>query len=182
MGSSNAPSWNRAWQNQTCKTSAMPQNPPSMVRSLLPAALWSVGHRCRRIVLALALSTAGMAGSGPSWAEPAPPTRPAPQLPRDGWKDCGYNDQTIGCVDEQLPDGLRIVWEDGLQMTYRFWPTGKSSVPQRLRDRLGGLWQREILPQGNMVLTNVQSGNRIFVPLRYPCKPPLKGEVGFCRE
>jgi hypothetical protein len=153
-----------------------------MVRSPLLVAIWSVGHRCIQTVLAAALSSAGMAGCGPSWAEPAPPSRPAPQLPRDSWKDCGYNYQTIGCVDEQLPDGLRIVWKDGLQMTYRFWPIGESNGTQGLRDRLGGLWQRQILPQGNMVLTNVNNGNRIFVPLRYPCKPPLKGEVGFCRE
>ena len=143
--------------------------------------IWSIGHRGIQVVLAVALLSAGMAGSLPSSAEPAPPTRAAPQLPRDKWKDCGYNYQNIGCVDEQLPDGLRIVWKDGLQMTYRFWPSAESNQSQVLRDRLGGLWQREILPQGNMVLTNVTNGNRIFVPLRYPCKPPLKGEVGFCR-
>ena len=150
---------------------------------LIPAGLSALAIRQRwlRIVLFMTLTTAALESGGPCSADPYA-ARPAPQLPRDGWKDCGYNDQTIGCVDAQLPDGLRIVWKDGLQMTYRFWPTGERSEPQGLRDRLGGLWQREILPQGNMVLTNVQSGNRIFVPLRYPCKPPLKGEVGFCRD
>ena len=150
---------------------------------MIPAGLsaLAVRHRWGRIVLLMTLTTVGLASGGPCWAEPSP-AQPPPQLPRDGWKDCGYNDQTIGCVDTQLPDGLRIVWKDGLQMTYRFSPTGESREQQRLRDRLGGVWQREILPQGNMVLTNIQNGNRIFVPLRYPCKPPLKGEVGFCRN
>jgi hypothetical protein len=50
-----------------------------------------------------------------------------------------------------------------------------------LRDSLGGTWEREVLIQGNAVFTNPANGNRIFVPLRFPCKPPLKGEVGYCR-
>ena len=32
-----------------------------------------------------------------------------------------------------------------------------------------------------VLLTNLGTGNRILIPLRYPCKPPLKGEVGYCR-
>jgi hypothetical protein len=36
-----------------------------------------------------------------------------PQIPRDGWKDCEYNDKPLACVDEQLPGGLKIRWKDG---------------------------------------------------------------------
>jgi len=50
-----------------------------------------------------------------------------------------------------------------------------------LRDQLGGIWTRQVLAQGNTVLTHHASGARIVVPLRFPCKPPLKGEVGYCR-
>ena len=105
---------------------------------------------------------------------------PPPQIPRDGWKDCAYNGKTIGCRDEQLPDGFRVVWKDGLQMIYSRLPQEGSTDAQRYRDRLGGIWRQELFPQGNRELTNVSTGNRIFIPLRYPCRPPLKGEVGFC--
>lgn len=105
---------------------------------------------------------------------------PAPQIPRDSWKDCAFNGMTIGCRDEQLPDGFRVVWKDGLRMTYSRLPQEGSTDPQRYRDRLGGIWRQELFPQGNKELTNVSNGNRIFIPLRHPCRPPLKGEVGFC--
>jgi hypothetical protein len=107
---------------------------------------------------------------------------PAPQIRRDGWKDCAFNDRVIPCVDRQLEDGIRILWKDGVRMRYREeaprWPGG----PAYLRDTLGGLWRREVLQQGNVVLTNLRNGNRIFIPLRFPCRPPLRGEEGFCRE
>lgn len=103
-----------------------------------------------------------------------------PQVPRDRWKDCTYNDQTIGCIDKQLFDGLQIIWKDGLRMTYREQaPTSRGGLVF-LKDTLGGLWQREILVQGNTLLTNLYNGNRIFIPLRLTCKPPYKGEVGYC--
>jgi len=35
-----------------------------------------------------------------------------------------------------------------------------------LRDSLGGVWERQILVQGNAVFTNKANGNRIVVPLR----------------
>jgi hypothetical protein len=38
--------------------------------------------------------------------------------------------------------------------------------PIPCRDSLGGLWEREIFPQGNAVFTNKANGNRILVPLR----------------
>lgn len=106
----------------------------------------------------------------------------APQVARDGWKDCSFNDVVIGCVDQQLPDGIRLVWKDGLRMTYRQEQPRKPGGPAELRDQLGGIWGQEVLAQGNIVLTHSASGARIFVPLRFPCKPPLKGEVGYCHD
>jgi len=81
------------------------------------------------------------------------------------WKTCAFNDQPIRCRDSHSPDGtVRIVWEDGKAMTYRLVEEGfPVSV---LRDSLGGIWEREVLIQGNAVFTNPANGNRIFVPLR----------------
>jgi len=132
------------------------------------------------MVLAMALT---LLGSTPAMAQPTSTPlreRPAPQVARDGWKDCAYNDRPIGCVDRQLDDGVLILWKDGLQMTYRETPPRSPGGPAYLQDRLGGLWRREVLGQGNTVLTNLRTGNRIFVPLRFACRPPLKGEVGYC--
>ena len=129
--------------------------------------------------LLLAVEVAVGAGvAAPALAQPVPP-----QIPRDGWKDCAYNDKPLACVDVQIPGGLKISWKDGQSMTYRA-VSGKgkdASSSDLLRDRLGGLWRRELFVQGNITLTNEANGNRIFVPLRFPCKPPLKGEVGYCR-
>jgi hypothetical protein len=105
----------------------------------------------------------------------------APQIPRDQWKDCGFNDQIIGCIDKQLSNGLSLVWKDGLRMTYLEQQGRQVGEVVYLVDRLGGLWRREVLAQGNTLLTSLGSGNRIVVPLRFPCRPPLKGEVGYCR-
>jgi hypothetical protein len=99
---------------------------------------------------------------------------------RDEWKDCAFNDRPIGCLDHQLRDGVHILWKDGLRMTYREQPPRRPGGAVYLRDSLGGLWRRQVLAQGNTVLTNVGNGNRIFVPLRFQCRPPLKGEVGYC--
>jgi hypothetical protein len=38
--------------------------------------------------------------------------------------------------------------------------------PIPCRDSLGGIWQREILVQGNAVFTSPANGKRILVPLR----------------
>ena len=105
----------------------------------------------------------------------------AGQGPGAVWKDCAFNDVLIGCVDQQLPDGIRLVWKDGLAMTYRQTAPGQPGAPVDLRDQLGALWRRQVLAQGNTVLTNLASGARIVVPLRFPCPVPLKGEVGYCR-
>ena len=149
----------------------------------------------------------------------AAPSRPAaggevPQLARDEWKDCQFNLQTIGCRDEPLADGLRIIWRDGIRMDYRRPVRPLAGMPSQhirtqvglqpgqhpgqlgsplqeaaaspaqaqtiLADRLGGLWRRQLLIQGNTLLTNLANGNRILVPLRFPCRPPLRGEVGYC--
>lgn len=83
----------------------------------------------------------------------------------DGWKACAFNDQPILCRDSHGADGsVRIVWQDGKAMTYRMV---KEGFPlSTLRDSLGGIWEREVLVQGNAVFTNRVNGNRIFVPLR----------------
>lgn len=126
--------------------------------------------------------TAGRLVAAPTPSVAAPP----PQIARNNWKDCSYNGEIIGCRDQQLPDGLRILWADGLRMTYvKIAPPGTfeadAKPSQIMRDLLGGLWRRELLIQGNTVLINTASGTRIVVPLRFPCQPPLKGEVGYCR-
>lgn len=81
------------------------------------------------------------------------------------WKNCSYNDTPIPCHDSHSADGtVHILWKDGLAMTYR---VVKEGFPiSTLRDRLGGLWEREILPQGHAVFTNRANGNRIVVPSR----------------
>ena len=119
--------------------------------------------------------------AAPNPPRTAPQSAPA-QVARDGWKDCSFNDVTIGCVDQPLPDGIRLVWKDGLRMTYRLVHPAQAGAPAELRDQLGGIWRRQILAQGNTVLTNGANGARIVVPLRFPCKPPLKGEVGYCHN
>ncbi len=163
-----------------------------------------------------ALALLGLNGVSPSRARPLPAEEaPIPQIPRDNWKDCSFNDRLIGCQDRELADGVRIDWRDGRSMTYRLIDEG--FPVSLLRDRHGGLWQREILVQGNAVYTNVvlgksvlgksvlgksvlgksvlgksvlgkpvlgkaANGNRIVVPLRLTCKPPLMGEVGYCQR
>lgn len=106
----------------------------------------------------------------------------APQIPRDNWKDCYYNDQLIRCRDQQSADQLRILWIDGVRTRLNRRPPARPGRPSYWGDRYGGLWRRELLPQGNSMFTNLGTGNRILVPLRYPCRPPLKGEVGYCQE
>ncbi len=81
------------------------------------------------------------------------------------WKACSYNDQPIPCRDGHSSEGsVRILWQDGLSMTYRLVEPGFPL--STLRDAFGGLWQREVLVQGNAVFTNKANGNRIVVPLR----------------
>jgi len=124
----------------------------------------------------------------PVAALPAPPSpaqsppQVVPQSPRDGWKDCLYNDAVIRCRDEQTADVLRILWVDGVRSRFERRPPARPGLPSYWGDRYGGLWRRELLVQGNTVLTNLGTGNRIMIPLRYPCKPPLKGEVGYCHD
>ncbi|MFM7311842.1 MAG: hypothetical protein ACKO0M_01530 [Cyanobium sp.] len=83
----------------------------------------------------------------------------------ESWKVCSFNHQTLACIDRHWPDGtVRILWFDGKAMTYRLIRNGfPTSI---LSDSLGGLWERQILPQGNAVFVNRANGNRIVVPLR----------------
>jgi hypothetical protein len=140
----------------------------------------------RKILLGLsavlATTTLGRLEAEGQGASALAQSAPPPQQARDGWKDCAFNDVTIGCVEAPVVGGIRIVWKDGLQMTYQEVPPRRTGEPIYLRDQLGGLWRRQVLAQGNTVLTNIQGGAKIFIPLRFPCKPPLKGEVGYCHE
>lgn len=138
----------------------------------------------QRLAACLLASTLALVVSPAATGAPlAQNGRPAPQVPRDQWKDCAFNDQVIRCIDSQLADGgMRIVWIDGLRMAYRRQPTIRPGDPPYLVDRLGGVWRLEVLAQGNIVMTNLGNSNRIFVPLRLTCQPPLKGDVGYCRE
>jgi hypothetical protein len=81
------------------------------------------------------------------------------------WKACEFNDRPIPCRDRHSPDGtVRILWSDGKAMTYRL--VNEGFPISTLRDSLGGIWEREVLAQGNAVFTNTTNGNRIVVPLR----------------
>jgi hypothetical protein len=88
----------------------------------------------------------------------------------------------IRCQDIQTSDQLRIIWIDGIRSSFYKQPPSHQAMPSHWKDRYGGLWRRELLIQGNTQLTNLRTGNRIVIPLRLTCKPPLKGEVGYCRE
>ena len=111
-----------------------------------------------------------------------PPQGDIPQIPRDSWKDCLYNDRVIPCRDQQWPDLLRIHWKDGVRSRFQRKTAAGPGQPSDWVDRHGGLWRRELLPQGNTLLTQRTTGARLLIPLRFPCKPPLKGEVGYCRN
>ena len=138
-------------------------------------------------LLTLSLSlTALLAAAAPAvlpreLSQTQSPPQEAPQIARDEWKDCLYNKEVIRCRDEQTADGLRIIWVDGVRTRLERRPPARPGLPSYWGDRYGGLWRRELLIQGNTLLTNLGTGNRILIPLRYPCKPPLKGEVGYCR-
>lgn len=134
-------------------------------------------------IAAAALLLLAGAACGPGKAEAAPEAAPeaVPQIARDGWKDCLYNSQVIRCRDEQGEVQLRIVWIDGVRSSFRRLPPKRQGLPAYWGDRYGGLWRRELLPQGNTLLTHLGNGSRILVPLRFPCRPPLRGEVGYCR-
>ena len=137
--------------------------------------------------LTLSLSlTAMLAAAAPAvlpgnLSQSQSPAQEVPQIARDEWKDCLYNNAVIRCRDEQSADDLRIIWVDGVRTRLERRPPARPGLPSYWGDRYGGLWRRELLIQGNTLLTNLSTGNRILIPLRYPCKPPLKGEVGYCR-
>jgi len=105
-----------------------------------------------------------------------------PQIPRDQWKDCYYDQTMEPCSDRRSDDDIQITWRLRQPMTFRFQPTVPIGGGRLFRDGKGHLWKELLLPQGNFILTNVKSGTEIFVPLRFPCKPPLIGEVGYCRH
>ncbi|MEB3201094.1 MAG: hypothetical protein VKK62_11285 [Synechococcaceae cyanobacterium] len=99
----------------------------------------------------------------------------APSAVEPGWKACSFNERVIGCRDSHGSDGrVRILWKDGKAMSYRLVREGFPI--SLLRDSLGGLWEREILIQGNAVFVNRANGHRIVVPLRLePSRLPAAG-------
>lgn len=135
------------------------------------------------ILAGAAIGSTATAQPSKKQATPAQEANPPPaQIARDQWKDCQFNLQVIGCMDEHFPDGLRLIWKDGLRMEYRIVKTPQAEESVVLKDRLGGLWRREVLLQGNVILTHLGNGNRIMIPLRLTCRPPLKGSVGYCSD
>jgi hypothetical protein len=89
----------------------------------------------------------------------------APVVAGAAWKACRFTEQPIACRDTHSRDGtVRILWRDGKAMTYRLVKPGFPF--STLRDSLGGLWEREVLIQGNAVFRNRANGNQIVVPLR----------------
>jgi hypothetical protein len=129
---------------------------------------------------ALALSWATLQGMASAEPRAQSGAQHPPQLARDQWKDCEFNLQVIGCIDKHGPYGLRILWKDGLKMDYQTTQNEQEGSDVILKDRLGGLWRREVMIQGNVTLTHLGNGNRIMIPLRLTCRPPLKGYVGYC--
>lgn len=139
----------------------------------------------RLLSLGTALILMGAASQGAATAQPGTgqkATTLPPQIARDQWKDCEFNLQVIGCSDEQLVDGLRITWKDGIRTEYRIAKPPEAGNKAILKDRLGGLWSREVLVQGNVILTHLGNGNRIMIPLRLTCRQPLKGYLGYCSD
>lgn len=88
------------------------------------------------------------------------------QLTGEPWKPCAFNDTPIDCRERHRGDALQVEWRDGQAMTYLRLPQPTTNGQAQYRDRLGGLWQMELLPQGNRVLTHTSNGNRIVLPLR----------------
>lgn len=144
---------------------------------------WAMRGLILMFFLGLPLATAAHTlPAGDRTQSQRPPPQAAPQIPRDEWKDCFYNKEVIRCRDAQTADVLWIVWVDGIRTRLERRPPARPGLPSTWGDRYGGLWRRELLIQGNTLLTNLATGNRILIPLRYPCKPPLKGEVGYCHD
>jgi hypothetical protein len=135
------------------------------------------------ILAGAAIQSAATAQPSQKPAAAAQDTTTTPvQNARDQWKDCQFNLQVIGCMDEHFTDGLRLIWKDGLRMEYHMVKTPQRDESVLMKDRLGGLWRREVLVQGNVILTHLGNGNRIMIPLRLTCRPPLKGYVGYCSD
>ncbi len=107
--------------------------------------------------------------------------RPAPQIPRDKWKDCYYQQSKEPCYDRRIQNGIQIIWKSRSPMTFLLQSVNPHHGGRTYRDMGGNLWKESLLPQGNIVLSKNNGSVEIFVPLRFPCKPPAIGEVGYCR-
>ena len=79
---------------------------------------------------------------------------------------CEYNDKRIAdCHFHMSKKGLKIVWSDGVSESYKLMSEENHGTQKTYVDKRGGI-QIHPYPQGNVSLTNVNNGNRIFKPLR----------------
>ena len=80
---------------------------------------------------------------------------------------CEYNDKRIAdCHFHMSKKGLKIVWSDGVSESYKLMSGENHGTQKTYVDKRGGIWEFILYPQGNVSLTNVNNGNRIFKPLR----------------
>ena len=80
---------------------------------------------------------------------------------------CEYNDKRIAdCHFNMSKKGLKIVWSDGVSESYQLMSEETHGTQKTYVDKRGGIWEFILYPQGNVSLTNVNNGNRIYKPLR----------------
>ena len=80
---------------------------------------------------------------------------------------CEYNDKRIAdCHFHMSKNELMIEWSDGVSESYKLISEEHHGTQKTYVDKRGGIWEFILYPQGNVSLTNVKNGNRIFKPLR----------------
>ena len=80
---------------------------------------------------------------------------------------CEYNNKRIAdCHFHMSKKGLKIVWSDGVSESYQLMPEENHGTQKTYVDKRGGIREFILYHQGNVSLTNVSNGNRIFKPLR----------------
>ena len=79
---------------------------------------------------------------------------------------CKYNNKRTGdCEFNPSKNGLKIEWSDGVIESYTLI-SQRDLASKTYADRIGGVWEYFLYPQGNQSLTNRKNGNIIFKPLR----------------
>ena len=118
------------------------------------------------------------------------------QIPRRGDYafDCAFNDRPIPCSGYR--NGI-IRWADGT--TTKIWFLRYATNEDKARmstkkivqlapydraalytDSRRGIWIQILIPNGNTQWINEATRNKIFIPLRATCQPPLRGQIGYC--